>query len=286
MPPYKKKYVYRSPYENEYIFHQLVNYPEWAIKLLTAGEQKIFQNQSSIRKFVNGASGDHIKLVLAKANIFSINLYVDFNKDVPIDIKSFNKIYRQFSNVKNRKQVIDEIINHNMFAVSTREVLSFAYLVAQNCHTPYWFINKDYKRVYDAVTKVKNANLNSFDGTTDADKLKETYRARKIIANFVNAVLSAENYIRVHLQLDWMDVQIFSLLFIFPDTFVHRETITERLYMYSPKTVSNRLLHLQREGYIDSSTLSHKRITYTMAEPGIRIYCDYIEKICNQAVEI
>lgn len=285
MPAYKRKYVYFDPYENEYIFHQLMQYPDWAKQRLTAPELKVFESPSTIRKFVNSATSDQKKLILAKANIFSITLYLDFNKDEPLGLDNFSKIYKQFSSVEARKKVIDDIIQRNAFAVSTREVISFAYLIAQNCHTPYWFVNKDYTRMYTAAENVKNKNLGHFTGKTDSRKVKETLNSRKYVAKLIGAVVGSENLIRHHLKMDWMDIQILCVLFIHDDTFVYRETICERLYMYSAKSIAKRLASLQHEGYVDIDRASTTNLRYAMAERGIEIFCQYLEKICHQAIE-
>lgn len=285
MPPFKRKYAYKDPYEDEYIFHQLSNYPDWAKAKLSPVEQKIFLNASSMRKFVSSATADQKRLILAKANIFTITLYVDMNKELPLSLENFNKIYKQFESVEARKKIIDEIIQRNVFAISSREVISFAYLIAQNCHTTYWYVNRDYKKIYESAELVKNKNLSNFDGITDSAKVKDTFNARKYIAKLIASIFESENHLRFHMKMDWVDVIILSILFVHQDTFVYRESICQRMYMYSARSVGGRLASLHREGYVDIDRGEPRRLRYTLAERGMEVYCDYIEKVCHKAIE-
>jgi hypothetical protein len=210
-------------------------------------------------------------------------VYVDTTKEHPFPIKKFSQLEKQFDSTKDRAEVIKALIEGNMFATSSRDILSSLYLLAQNCHNPYYFVNLDYKRMYNAIDVTKMRNLKRFDGSTDDDKLLEAEQSRTIVANFILAMHEAENYFRVHLKLDAMDAHILLYLFIYRDTHVEMSAIYRYLFQYAKKSLRTRMYDLVKSGH--AAILKNKKITsFTIAELGIMAVCELMEKACHKAL--
>lgn len=277
---------FRDVNEDEYIFDCLNNFPEKYKGKLTQRELEIIKSPSSIRKFITRSTPGRVMLLLAKRNIGVVKLYCDFEKEKPVDLKNFNKLYKQFGEARHRQEIINNIISGNLFAQTTREVLNACYLIAQNCHSPYYFLNRDYNRVYDAVTDIGIQNLNDFDGSTEATKIKETDKSRKIVAALAHAFMSAENTIRVQFKTDMLGIQILLFLFMYRDTFVDKKSLIKNIWKYTEKSISVRCYDLQRDGFIEMNRANHKNMKFTIAEHGIYCVNELLQLISHQAINI
>lgn len=281
-----QKEPFRDVAEEEYIFDLLKNFPQIHKGKLTQRELEYIKNDSSIRKFIARSTPGRVMLLLAKRNIGVVKLYCDFDKEKPVDLKNFNKLYKQFTEVKHRQEIINNIISGNLFAQTTREVLNACYLIAQNCHSPYYFINKDYNRVYDAVTDTGIQNLNDWDGSTDIVKLKETDKSRRIVASLVYAFISSENTIRVQHKTDLLGITILIYLFMYRDTFIEKKALVKNIWKYTEKSIAVRCFDLQRDGFIEMTRGNHKNMKFTISEHGIICVNEILQLISHQAVNI
>lgn len=282
----KRRFAYRDPSEDEYVFHCLANYPQWAKEQLTASELQILKTEGSMRKFINNATGDQKRLMLAKANIRFIALYVDMNVEQPLDLQNFNKLYRSMATASQRKQIIDDIMKGNTFAISSRETLNGAYLIAQNCHTPYWYTNQNYRRVYDAVKDTSLRNLKNFGKVSESQEVKDLWDFRDICVNFFLACQHAETFVRVSQKSDMIEVMILMHLFIHRDMFIEKRVLQKFLFKYKPKTVSTKLFQMVRAGLIDVNRSNKENSSYTIAEMGIIQVNEIMLKTTQSAVVI
>lgn len=282
---YSKNKAYRDVNEDEYIFNALKNYPAWAKSKLPPDELKIFKSDSTIRTFVNHGTVERKNALLAKAGIQYVKIYIDTNKEEPFPLTKFSKLEKQFRDPKERAAIVKSIIEHNMFATSSREILSNLYLIAQNCHNPYYFVNLDYKRTFDAIENVQMKNLVRFDGKTDTEKIREAEQSRTVVANFFLALIESDNYMRVHLKMDQMDVNILLFLFIYRDTHVTMAAIYRTLFNYAKKSVRTRMSKLSIRGYVVAHRDGNNH-TYTIAELGIMAMCELLEKSCHKALTL
>jgi hypothetical protein len=282
---YSKNKAYRDVYEDEYIFNALKNYPAWAKSKLLPSELQIFRNDSTIRKFVNHGSLDKKRLLLAKGGIEMVTIYIDTNKEEPFPLKKFTQLEKQFRTPAARAEIIKSLIEGNMFATSSRDILAAAHLLAQNCHNPYYFVNLDYKRMYNAIDEAKMKNLKRYQGATDNDKITEAEQSRTVVARFMLALQESENYIRVHLKLDDMSVDILLLLFLFRETHVEMSGVYRHLGHYAKKSLRPRMYDLVKAGYV--ANLKNRKVTsFTIAELGVMAVCELMEKVCNKALVV
>jgi hypothetical protein len=278
-----KKHVYRSPAEDEYIFNCLKNFPEERKKKLSSSDLAIFKNDSTIRQFIAKAPTERRDLLLAKGNFHVVKLYCDFNTEDPVTNLNYDKLYKQFKNVKARKEVIDEIQKKNMFAITTREMLNLGYLIAQNTHSPYFYINQDYNRVYNAIEEVNIKNLTDFDGEREIKKIKEADRSRKIVTALLYNFSQIDNYVKVTMKTDMCGLQILLYLFLNQDLYIHRNTLIKNLE-YSPKLIMQRCFNFQSEGMIDTGRKQEDNRQYTIAERGIEMIAELLELMSSKAI--
>lgn len=282
----KRKYAYSTPQEEEYIFGCLLNFPAWAKSKLLPSELKILQSESSIRRFVQTATYDQKKLLLAKGGIYSVTLYVDANKQVDTPImQDWKKMYKAVNIAGKLRTVLDDLRDNNVFVISSRQEIAAAYLVAQHVHTPYWSINQNYKRMYSAQERAKFKGLNISETTFYAEQ-KEADQARDMVANFFLISQSSENYIKHTLKLELLDVRIIIFLFMFRDKMVGRTAIFRTLPGYSKTAISNRLTRLVKNGYLDINQSNRSSPSYTVAEMGITVACEFLENITQKSLII
>lgn len=281
-----RKYAYRDPAEDEYIFNCLKNkFPEWAKKGLTPEDYRIFQSDTTIRRFVDSAPHDRRDLLLSKGNIFMIKLYVDFNEEKPGDLLNFDKLHKQFKKTKNRQEVIEEIQKKNAFATSSREIANVAYLIAQNCHSPYYYINRDYQKVYDAVESVRLKNLKGFNEDKLVAKIKLADRSRDRLCALVLSVFNMDNYVKIIMKLDSLDINILLLLFMYRDRYVEKKAVFKNIE-YVEGSISNSLGKLVTETYIVNGGGERRTARYTIAERGVEAICKLLEMLASQAVNL
>lgn len=282
-----KKHLYKDPAEDEYIFECLQNYPEWAKKKLSPEEIKIFKSDVSMRMFANQAALERRDLLLAKGGFYSVKLYWNSNTSEPETIFDFDKLKKQVKLIKNRQEMIELIKSKNGFATSTREIMNMAYLIAQNTHSPYYYINRDYQKIFDAVTTVKISNLKNFDDASQTTKIKDAIKARKILGALMITLLNSENYIKVTLKVDMLDIQILLYLFLNSENFVEKKVLLKRI-PYAPGSVSQRIYQLEKEGYVAKTmglgTHKQQNPMFTIAERGIQTMGEMLEHFSNQAV--
>jgi hypothetical protein len=214
-----------------------------------------------------------------------VTIYIDTNKEEPFPLKKFTQLEKQFRTPAARAEIIKSLIEGNMFATSSRDILAAAHLLAQNCHNPYYFVNLDYKRMYNAIDEAKMKNLKRYQGATDNDKITEAEQSRTVVARFMLALQESENYIRVHLKLDDMSVDILLLLFLFRETHVEMSGVYRHLGHYAKKSLRPRMYDLVKAGYV--ANLKNRKVTsFTIAELGVMAVCELMEKVCNKALVV
>jgi hypothetical protein len=133
---------------------------------------------------------------------------------------------------------------------------------------------------------VRMKNLNRFDGSTDSQKLTELDMGRNVLANLILANFEAESYLTMQLKLDWLDIRILLILFIYRDTYVEFSALVKILYQYSKKSIGNRMFSLQKADYLVIAYYGKKRKRYTIAEMGIISVCSLMERIAERAMTL
>lgn len=281
---YARNKAYRDVNEDQYMFNAFKNYPEHAKSQLSPSELQLLKNDSSIRTFVTHGSLDKKNLLLAKAGIQYVKIYVDLNNADPFPLKKFVKMAKTLSNSgKDRAALIKEIISHNLFATSSREILAAASLLAQGCHTEYYFVNADYNRMATAIEQVKMQNLLRYDGSRDNDKIIDAEKSRTDVGRFMLSVIEAENFLRVHLKLTWLDINILLFLFINRDTQTDGAAIYRNVFNYQAKAVQRRINTMVSENYISKMTMTKKTV-YVIAELGIMRVTELLEKVTHKGL--
>jgi hypothetical protein len=270
--------------EDEYIFHCLKNFPKERLHLLNAKELTYLEKESNLRAFVNHGSHDAKKIMMAKAGYYFVCLYINENLDPELE-KLFDRKYKDSTN-NEKREMIHQMINKRMFATSSREIISQAYLIAQNCHTPYFFVNQDYARVLSEMETIRTKQLLNFKDKTDTQLLNEAEKARQTIAAMVLAVHNSESYIKVQMKLSVMDLNILLFLFYYRETHVTFSAIVKQFYQYSKANISNRLFALKAESYIVAGPRYKEARNYTIAESGIITVCEYLERLTSKALEL
>ncbi len=257
-------------------------FPPDAFERLTPKEQRVFHDDKSILSFINRASLDRKLLLAAQANKMFICLWVDLDKEIP-DLKDWYKLYNQYEKHSDKRAaMINKLTETNLYAVTSREILSAGYLIAQSIHSPYFMVNLDFKKVANAV-EYTFENLDARNKELDA--LKEADHFRKIVAKFFMSTYQADNFIKTKLKLDMISIQILMFLFVNRDVMVDRKTLINRFPEYSKVEIGHKITSMKTYNYIHQEGVAYPSRKYTISELGVIAVNEVLHMVSRQATE-
>ena len=275
MPRYKIP-VY-DPKLNEYLYDKLSRLTYEQRKTLSSSELRLVSSEVEIRKFVTWGTLEKKLAICSKVGIqFSLLFYENVE-----DYKNLiEKVYKQYTMRRFRLDNIEEMRDRGVFVVTNKEFSLSLSMLAQNCHSDVYYLNKDFIKLRGMV--------NYATGSRNRNPLNQEYakseEAFSLISKLVFHAKMAENFMRTE-GLEMVDAMILLLMYSKAKTYIQLDVIQRALEgAYSERVVALRTGELFIEGYIDKLPTQSRKPQYTITGKGINLVGRILLKIVNSTV--
>jgi hypothetical protein len=261
---------------NEYIYDKLSKLTVDQKRYLSSSELAIINSNNNLRKFVTWGTLEKKVSILTKVGI---NFYLIFYEKSEDFNALVDKVYKQYTMKRFKLDNIEAMRDKGVFIVSDKEAALSLSMLAQNCHSDVYFLNRDFMRISRMLDSLKT----KIQGPLNLEFVKSE-AAYHTLARMIFETKRAENFMRID-GLETIETMILLFLFQKPKTYVNLEAIQLSLQgIYTPYTVANRSSQLAFNGYIDKLPTESKRPLYTISTLGILYISKVVHKIVNDTL--
>jgi hypothetical protein len=276
--PVRKNIVFPARFY-EWFFDLLTSIPKEIRRSLNDTELSALRTKSEIKRFAQNSIIDKKLTLLTKLGLDWSLIVFDPKK---FDIKTLEKVYRQYSINGAPLDNINDMIRQQVFVLSSKEIALSLGMMASNCHGNTFRINMEITKVNDALAHIDKrremaeSNQSKQSSVTDAAYLR--------MARMMFYGMDAENYfLAVHGLLP-VEVKILCILYQKPNNYYRVTALQERLkHSHQPTTVAARARILFEQNYLERLPVSTKTPSYQIKAKGILALCDYLNRMANQS---
>lgn len=176
-----KRDVIVNPFVSEFVYDNIVNSTIEQRRFLNGKYMRIGRNSRAARGFSTKSTAEEKALMLAK-------LGVPFAWLFNIDEKKLKELFddqHNFSPVR----MTDKLLSEKMFVVTDKQFMQFAGLMASNCHSETYMINRDFLKANYRLKEWKKEYSN-----TSLSEAKDATPASKDIAKMVSNAIMFSKY--------------------------------------------------------------------------------------------
>lgn len=272
----KKKYRLNDPFFNEFIFHCIMTAPHDLKNKLPLELLRVTTTPEKAKGFAERASLEKkMEMYSRLGGAVSITFH-------PPDYLSKEKLHEILDGYLNdpdyRDKQTTEMINANVFVITDREIMAIHSLMAMNCHSETYSLNRDYAIIAAQVTSEKKFN----NKLTDIEHIKSVMEDHKLLCKFMLYNLLHQNFADSLAGYNVRELMILIYLFLNRNKYVQMEQVQKFFQnTYSDNIVARTCYRLCESGHINQFTHTWK---YTISGTGIQVIAGYVNRILNQTL--
>ena len=258
----KQKIAVYNPKINEYIYDRISRLTDEDKKYLSSAELNLIRTDRDLRTFCAWSTLDKKLAILTKVGIeWNISFFQDTEKFKDL----VQRVYRQHTMANMRLDNIDKMRKEGIFLMGNKEVAISLAMLAQNCHSNVYFMNRDFVKISTAAANVNSPKkINALN-----PEFNKTEEALQIMSKVFFETQMSESYFRSD-GLELVDVMILMYLFSRSRNYVEITAIQRAcIAKYTDKTVSLHAWELFSHGYVDKLASQSAKPAYTITAKGV-----------------
>ena len=277
MPKYKLSIF--NPKLNEFLYDKFSKLTSEQKSKLSASELVIFATPKNLRLFITWGALEKKLAICTKVGLaFHLIFYnnpQDFNELV-------GRVYKQYRMAEFRLRNIEEMVEKGIFVMSEKEAAMSLSLLAQNCHSDIYYLNRDYMKIRSAISIANSSDDMKFQNPLNPE-YERSESAMYLLSKVIFEAKIVDNYIRSE-GLDMTEMMC--LLYLYPrqKTYTMLEAIQRALDgVYKAMSVGLSCFKLFENGYLEKLPISNRRPAYTITGKGILFVGNVIRRITSAA---
>jgi len=265
-----RKYIIQDPNFCEYVFHCISNATQQQKNNVPFGFEEYVHHPNMIKKLATEYSLDRRLLILTKLG-YDWKLYIapmgEISKE---EIKNAVQEYKE----KRRHSVIDRMIGKNHFVIGSKELMMGLALMAMNCHSEYYRINKDYHNIAKKITKASEKLI-------ETEEFKEALEDIKLIVRVLLGLTRNKEFYDFGYLFTYNDLTLLLFLFLNRNTFLKANVIIKHLKIIKPITIRTCLSRLHKNKFVEKFK---DEKSYSISTLGIQVVSNYISRVLHDAL--
>jgi hypothetical protein len=265
------KTIIKDPFLNEYVFDCIVNSTIQQRKNLTGYLLKFTKNKTTARLFADDASFEMKLIMLAR---LGKSFKIIFESDEGFQVKRLKDIYHDYK-LASRVATANEMLGRSTFVVSDKDVHVFLGILAQNCHSETYMMNRDYLRAGYVATQWEGAEL------PNSSEIHSSIEATKFVVRMIlNASMSLD-YVDGLTGVDDKMMRIMLYLYPYRNSYKSYKEILEYFKgTLRPKEIRLSLNGLKKILYIQQMT---REKSYTLTGIGVQNTLMFAQRILSSS---
>lgn len=176
-----KRDVIVNPFVSEFVYDNIVNSTHDQRKFLNGKYTRVGRHSRPAKAFSVKATQEEKALMLSK-------LGIPFAWFFNIDLAKFKELFENRAEFTNA-QLTDKMLKENWFVVSDKQFMTFAGLMASNCHSETYMINRDFNKIGFRAKEWRKEYAN-----TSLTEAKESLTASRDIARLMTNTIMFSKY--------------------------------------------------------------------------------------------
>lgn len=259
-----------DPFFSEYVFHVITTAKREQLNRVPFDLDKFTRSTTAAKAFAEKASLEQRLVMLSRLGI-EWKLWVaplpEMNKKIIIE--TLEK-YKE----ENRLESVNKMIGDKHFVFGDRDIMTILGMMAQNCHSETYRINREYSRlcqeIIDEETKLSTV-----------ESMKSLIEDNKLLTRFCLNVLLNQDYVDGQTAFDAEDIMVLNFLSLHRNTFIDQKRVIDKFSQYKQNTISRVLYKLHRAHYIDKFPAKQR---YCIANLGIQVLTNLLAKVVHRTV--
>lgn len=277
MPRYKLS-VY-DPKINEFLYDKLSKLTVEQKQQLSSSELKLISTKKALRLFMTWGT---LEKKLAICTKVGIQFHLIFYDNPEGFDKQLQDVYKQHRMKGLKLDNIESMRDQGIFVVGNKEVALSLSLLAQNCHSDLYYINRDFSKAKGAISIANSSNKLGHQNPLNVE-YERTANAMVLLSKFIFEAKMVENQVQSD-GLEMVDAMILLFMFSKAKNHVKVETIQQALDgEYKSNTVANHCSLLFTQGYLDKLPTVSRIPIYTITSKGIMFVTRIINRVTNLA---
>lgn len=271
--PARSRYRLNNPYLNEFVFQCLLTAPQDVKNRLPINLLRFTHSVEKMKGFAETATLEKkLEMVSRLGGAFSLALH-------PPGYLSKEKLHEILDNYlsNNRLGDIDEMLEKNVFVITNREIMAIHTVMAMNCHSETYMLNRDYALI---ATKIAHNKLNT--RINDVEHIKTVMEDHKLVCKFMLYNLLNQNFVDSTNGYKSKELMILNFLFLNRNKYVELSTIHDFFRTeYSARIVNVTLNKLEASHHVIKFP---KHYRYAIGGIGIQVLGSYLNRIINHTL--
>lgn len=264
-----RKDIITNPYLSEYVYDVAINLTNEQRKRLDFKHLKALKNSRTTKAFATSSTIEEKAIFLGKVGI-EFGWYLNLTK------QKLNDIYEKHSGEK--MSLINTMLVDKLMVISNREMMQFLGLMASNCHSDLWMMNREFFNAGHRAAAFKK----SFANPTNT-AVKETVQFAKENAKFAMDSSMAFDFCVEDFGLTKNSMYILIYLFVKSSYHVEEEQIKNQFRgLTTVDKIGKAIFKLQETKNIEkSSDSSVRRRKFIITGIGRDTVLKFQKKIFN-----
>lgn len=270
-----QKFRLGDPLLNEFMYDCIVSSSEEQRAKLPEHLRKTLLTKVKIKSFVDNASLERKIEMLSR---LGINCALFFSPK-ELKIKEQLNETRTAVEQKTRKNQLKHMVRSKVFVTTSREIMALLGVMAQNCHSETYMLNREYARLATAIAKLYKYNP---QGSRDIEEVRSIQQDYNLVLKLVLYTLNTQQFVEGFTGYLTVDLRILFYLYMRKNEFVHLSAIADYFKgITSASLASAALNRLRRSNHIERFP---GRYEYCIAPKGITVVSAYISRLMNNTM--
>lgn len=259
-----------DPFFVEFVYHCIATAKREQLIRVPFDLDKFTKTPSAIKAFAEKASLEQRLVMLSRLGVewkLWLAPMAEMNKQVIIETL---QNYKEEA----RLESVNKMIGDKHFVFGDRDVMTILGMMAQNCHSETYRINRDYsllaEQVVEGETKLSNV-----------ESVKSLLEDHKLLLRFSLNVLLSQDYIDGQTSFDAEDIMVLQFLLLHKNTFVEQNKIIDKFNKYKKNTITRVLYKLFKSHHIDKFPGKQR---YCIANLGVQVLTNLMARVVNRTM--
>lgn len=264
-------YQLNDPHFNEFVFFCISTAAQQQIAKLPTDLLRHTHSEFKIKAFSVKASLEKKIEMLSRLGV-QCGLFFSVPENLKTD--ALKESYKSYI-LGQRLNDVNAMIANRQFVITSRDVMAVLAVMAQNCHSETYMLNRDYAILATEIAKAKNIDKR----IQDIGFVKEVMQDYKMLCKFLMYNIMHKDFVDATTGYSEKELLILLFLFINRSQFVPLAKIAQHYRtIYTSKQVSVVLHQLYQARHVERFP---RKFDYSISGLGIQVLAQYIAKIIN-----
>lgn len=269
-----RKYEFKNPFFNEYVFHCIVTATEEQKSNLPFDLYAFAHKENKAKDFADNAS---MEKKMAMLMHLGVGVSIWFAPPEFMNTTDLRATYDEYLSNK-RKDSQMRMIKNKSFVMTDRDTMAQLVMMAQNCHDETFIMNRDYFQITEKLTLASEAKLDS------VELARPAMVEFSLLCKFLLSVFKHHDHSEGPIGYNEVELSILLYLFVHRQAYIDQKNIANYLTpTYSKQQTRTSLIRLRQRRLIDLlPSTNHLVRKFSIASLGIKAIGNYLNRIVNE----